>query len=120
MFAIAASVLTQSAARILRFGVSLATSSVTGRGFTAQSNITGLSASTKLVRLSHSPEFWQQLSAPTVARPHLNLSRRVFQGVPLAKNLTVSSTWTPTAAMPSAFYWPLLVPCALRAPAPVN
>ena len=22
--------------------------------------------------------------------------------------------------MPSAFYWPLLVPCALRAPAPVN
>ena len=35
-------------------------------------------------------------------------------------SLTVSSTWTPTAAMPSAFYWPLLVPCALRAPAPVN
>jgi hypothetical protein len=27
-------------------------------------------------------------------------------------SLTVSSTWTPTAAMPSAFYWPLLVPCA--------
>ena len=80
MFAIAASVLTQSAARILRFGVSLATSSVTGRGFKAQSNITGLSASTKLVRLSHSLEFWQQLSASTVARPHLNLSRRVFPG----------------------------------------
>ena len=80
MFAIAASVLTQSAARILRFGASLATSSVTGRGFKAQSNITGLSASTKLVRLSHSLEFWQQLSAPTVARPHLNLSRRVFPG----------------------------------------
>ena len=80
MFANAASVLTQSAARILRFGVSLATSSVTGRGFKAQSNITGLGASTKLVRLSHSLEFWQQLSAPTVARPHLNLSRRVFPG----------------------------------------
>ena len=79
MFAIAASVLTQSAARILRFGASLATSSVTGRGFKAQSNITSLSASTKLVRLSHSLEFWQQLSAPTVARPHLNLSR-VFPG----------------------------------------
>ena len=80
MFAIAASVLTQSASRILRFGVSLATSSVTGRGFKAQSNITGLSASTKLVRLSHSLEFWQQLSASTVARPHLNFSRRVFPG----------------------------------------
>ncbi len=26
--------------------------------------------------------------------------------------LTGRSTWTPTAAMPSAFYWPLLVPCA--------
>jgi len=35
-----------------------------------------------------------------------------FQGLPMVKNLTVSSTWTPTAAMPSAFYWPLLVPCA--------
>ena len=80
MFANAASVLTQSAARILRFGVSLATSSVTGRGFKAQSNITGLGASTKLVRLSHSLESWQQLSASTVARPHLNLSRRVFPG----------------------------------------
>ena len=80
MFAIAASVLTQSAARILRFGVSLATSAVTGRGFKAQSNITGLGASTKLVRLSHSLESWQQLSASTVARPHLNLSRRVFPG----------------------------------------
>ena len=27
-------------------------------------------------------------------------------------SLTGRSTWTPTAAMPSAFYWPLLVPCA--------
>ena len=80
MFAIAASVLTQSAARILRFGVSLATSSVTGRGFKAQSNITGLSASTKLVRLSHSLEFWQQQQKFTVARPHLNFICRVFQG----------------------------------------
>ena len=80
MFAIAASVLTQSAARILRFGASLAASSFTGRGFKAQSKITGLGAFTKLVRLSHSLEFWQQLSASTVARPHLNLSRRVFPG----------------------------------------
>src|SRR5690606_30674710 len=35
-----------------------------------------------------------------------------LQGVPMVKNLTVRSTWTPTAAMPSAFLWPLLVPCA--------
>ena len=40
--------------------------------------------------------------------------------VPSRLSLTVSSTWAPTAAMPTAFYWPLLVPCALRAPAPVN
>ena len=80
MFATAASVLIQAAVRILKFGVLLAPSSLTGRGFKAQSNITGLGASTKLVRLSHSLEFWQQLSASTVARPHLNLSRRVFPG----------------------------------------
>jgi hypothetical protein len=80
MFANAASVLIQAAVHILKFGVLLAASSLTGRGFKAQSNITGLGASTKLVRLSHSLEFWQQLSAPTVARPHLNLSRRVFPG----------------------------------------
>ena len=36
------------------------------------------------------------------------------------ETLTGRSTWTPTAAMPSAFLWPLLVPCTLRAPAPVN
>ena len=80
MFAIAASVLTQSAARILRFGVSKASSSFTGRGVMSQSPITGLGASTKSACLSHSLEFWQQLSASTVARPHLNLSRRVFPG----------------------------------------
>ena len=80
MLANAASVLTRSAARILRFGVLLAASSFTGRGIVPQSPITGLGASTKLVRLSHSLESWQQLSAPTVARPHLNLSRRVFPG----------------------------------------
>ena len=80
MFAIAASVLTQSAARILRFGVLPTASSFTGRGLMSQSPITGLGASTKLVHLSHSLESWQQLSAPTVARPHLNLSRRVFPG----------------------------------------
>ena len=80
MFAIAASVLTQSAARILRFGASLTASSFTGRGIVSQSSITVLGASTKLARLSHSLESWQQLSAHTVARPHLNLSRRVFPG----------------------------------------
>lgn len=80
MFAIAASVLTRSAAHILRFGVLLAASSFTGRGVMSQSPITGLGASTKLVRLSHSLESWQQLSASTVAHPHPNLSGRVFQG----------------------------------------
>ena len=80
MFAVADSVLTRSAARILRFGVLLAASSFTGRSVLSQSLITGLGASTKLVRLSHSLESWQQLSASTVARPHLNLSRRVFPG----------------------------------------
>ena len=80
MFPNAASVVAQSAARILRFEVLMAASSFTGRGIVSQSSITGLGASTKLVRLSHSLESWQQLSASTVARPHLNLSRRVFPG----------------------------------------
>ena len=80
MFANAASVTTQSAAHILRFGVLLASSSLTGRGAMSQSPITGLGASTKLVRQSHSLESSQQLAASTVARPHLNLSRRVFPG----------------------------------------
>ncbi len=34
--------------------------------------------------------------------------------------LTVGSTRTPTLAMASPFFWPVLVPSALRAPAPVN
>ena len=80
MFANAASVVTQSAAYILRFGVSQAPSSFTGRGVMSQSPITGLGASTKPVRLSHSLEFWQQRSAFTVARTRLNLICRVFQG----------------------------------------
>jgi hypothetical protein len=80
MFPNAASVVAQSAARILRFEVLMAASSFTGRCLMSQSAITGLGASTNLVRLSHSLEFWQQLSASTVARPHLNLSRRVFPG----------------------------------------
>ena len=80
MFAIAASVLTQPVARILRFGALQAVSSFTGRGIMSQSPITGLGASTKSARLSHSLASWQQLSAPTVARTHLNLSRRVFPG----------------------------------------
>ena len=79
MFANAASVLIPAAVRILKFGVLLAASSLTGRGFKAQPNITGLGASTKLVRLSHSLESWQQHQAPTVARPHLNFICRVFQ-----------------------------------------
>jgi hypothetical protein len=94
MFAYAASVITQSAAHILRFGVLLASSSLTGRGATSQSPITGLGASTKLVRLSHSLESSQQLAASTVARPHLHISRRVFPGRANGQNLTVSSTWT--------------------------
>ena len=80
MFAIAASVLTRSVARILRFGASLAASSFTGRGVMSQSPITGLGASTKSACLSHSLESWQQHQSSTVARPHLNLSRRVFPG----------------------------------------
>ena len=80
MFANAASVLTQSAARILRFGVSQASSSFTGRSAMSQSPITGLGASAKLVRLSHSLEFWQQQQKFTVARPHLNFICRVFPG----------------------------------------
>ena len=81
MFAIAASVLTQSAARILRFGASQAPSSFTGRSAMSQSPITGLGASTRSACLSHSLEFWQQQQQKiTVARRHLNLSRRVFPG----------------------------------------
>ena len=80
MFAIAASVLTQSVARSFRFGVLRAASSFTGRGVMSQSPITGLGASTNSAHLSHSLESWQKLSASTVARPHLNLSRRVFPG----------------------------------------
>ena len=80
MFANAASVVTQSVAYILRFGVSQTPILFTGRGGMSQLPITGLGASTKMVRLSHSLESWQQLSASTVARPHLNLSRRVFPG----------------------------------------
>ena len=80
MFANAASVLTQAVVRVLKFGVLLASSSFTGRGAMSQSPITGLGASTRSVCLSHSLEFWQQLSASTVARPHLNFSRRVFPG----------------------------------------
>ena len=81
MFANAVFVPIQSTARRLRFGVLLAPSSFTGRGLKAHSPITGLGASTKPVRLSHSLEFRQQRSAFTVARPHLNLICRVFQGL---------------------------------------
>jgi hypothetical protein len=80
MFAIAASLLTQAAACILRFGISQALSPFIGLGVMSQSPITGLGASTQLVRLSHSLESWQLLSASTVARYHLNLISLVFQG----------------------------------------
>ena len=80
MFANAASVLTQAVVRILKFGVLLASSSFTGCSAMSQSTITGLGASTRSVCLSHSLESWQQRSAFTVARTHLNLSRRVFPG----------------------------------------
>ena len=80
MFAIAASMLTQPVARILRFGALQAVSSFTGRGVMSQSAITGLGASTKSVCLSHSLEFWQQQQKLTVARPHLNFICRVFPG----------------------------------------
>ena len=80
MFAIAASVLTQSVARSFRFGVLRAASSFTGRGVMSQSPITGLGASTRSACLSHSLEFWQQQQKITVARPHLNFICRVFQG----------------------------------------
>ena len=38
----------------------------------------------------------------------------------ISPGLTVGSTRTPTLAMASPFLWPVLVPSALRAPAPVN
>ena len=80
MFANAASVLTQAVVRILKFGVLLASSSFTGCSAMSQSTITGLGASTRSACLSHSLEFWQQHQTSIVARPHLNLSRRVFSG----------------------------------------
>ena len=40
--------------------------------------------------------------------------------MPPLLSLTGRSTRTPTQAMPSAFSWPVSVPSALRAPAPVN
>ena len=121
MFAIAASLLTQPAARILRFGVLLATSSFTGRGVMSQSPITGLGASTKLVGLSHSLESCQQLSASTVARSHLNLSRRVFPG--LANGQKPNCKFNVDANSGHAFGILLAAVGALRpcgAPAPVN
>ena len=121
MFAIAASVLTQPVARILRFGALQAHRSFTGRNSMSQSPITGLGGSTKLVRLSHSLESWQQLSAPTVARPHLNLSRRVFPG--RANGQKPNCKFNVDANSGHAFGILLAAVGALRpcgAPAPVN
>ncbi|MEJ5898493.1 hypothetical protein WIT60_16840 [Aquabacterium sp. G14] len=121
MLALAAFVLTQSAARILRFGASLTASSFTGRGVMSQSPFTGLGASTKLVRLSHSLESWQQLSAHTVARPHLNLSRRVFPG--RANGQKPNCKFNADANSGHAFGILLAAAGTLRpcgAPAPVN
>jgi hypothetical protein len=113
MFANAASVLTQSAAHILRFGVLLAASSL----HRARRHV-----SIELSPVWVLPPSWcachtlwnSGSSFQHPPWPALTSTSAVvcFQGVPLVKNLTVSSTWTPTAAMPSAFYWPLLVPCA--------
>ena len=121
MFASAASVLIQAAVRILKFGVLLPASSFTGRGTVSQSSITGLGASTKLVRLSHSLESSQQLAASTVARPHLNLSRRVFPG--RANGQKPNCTFNVDANSGHAFGILLAAVGALRpcgAPAPVN
>ena len=121
MFVNAASVHTQPVARILKFGVSQAPRSLTGRGVMSQSPITGLGASTKLVRLSHSLESWQQLSASTVACPHLNLSRRVFPG--RAKGQKPNCTFNVDANSGNAFGILLAAVGALRtcgASAPVN
>ena len=121
MFANAASVLIQAAMRFLRFGASLAASSFTGRGVMSQSPITGLGASTKSACLSHSLESWQQLSASTVARPHLNLSRRVFPG--RATGQKPNCKFNVDANSGHAFGILLAAVGALRpcgAPAPVN
>ena len=121
MFANAASVLTQSAARILRFGVSLAASSSTGRSLKSQSNFTGLGASTQSVCLSHSLEFWQQQQKFTVARPHLNFICRVFQG--RATGAKPNWAFNVDANSGHAFGILLAAVGALRpcgAPAPVN
>ncbi len=121
MFASAASVLVQASTRILRFGVSLAASSSTGRRLKSQSNFTGLGASTKSVRLSHSLEFWQQHQTSIVARPHLNLSRRVFSG--RANGQKPNCTFNVDANSGHAFGILLAAVGALRpcgAPAPVN
>ena len=121
MFATAASVLIQATVRILKFGILLAPSSFTGRGIVSQSSITGLGASTKSARLSHSLESWQQLSAPTVARPHLNLSRRVFPG--RAKGQKPNCKFNVDANSGHAFGIFMAAVGTLRpcgAPAPVN
>ena len=121
MFAIAASMLTQPVARILRFGALQAVSSFTGRGIMSQSPITGLGASTKSARLSHSLASWQQLSAPTVAHTHLNLSRRVFPG--RANGQKPNWAFNVDANSGHAFGILLAAVGALRpcgAPAPVN
>ena len=121
MFANAASVLTQSAARILRFGVPQTPSSLTGRGVMSQSPITGLGASTKSVRLSHSLEFRQKRQAITVARPHLNFICRVFPG--RATGQKPNWAFNVDANSGHAFGILLAAVGALRpcgAPAPVN
>jgi hypothetical protein len=112
MFANAASVLIQAAMRFLRFGASLAASSFTGRGscLNRLSPVWVLQPSRFVCHtLWNSGKSVKQSPWPALTSTS---SVVCFQGVPLVKNLTGRSTWTPTAAMPSAFYWPLLVPCA--------
>ena len=87
----------------------------------SQSPITGLGASTKLVRLSHSLASRQQQQKITVARPHLNRSRRVFPG--RANGQKPNCKFNVDANSGHAFGILLAAVGALRpcgAPAPVN
>ena len=62
-------------------------------------------------------------SAPCQSQPNQGNSGQVSALLPPSTSrpsLTGGSTRTPTWAMPSAFSWPMSVPSALRAPAPVN
>ena len=91
------------------------------RTATAQALITGLSASTKSARLSHSLDSWRQQHTITVAHTHLNLNFRVFPG--LIKCQKPNCKFNVDANSGHAFGILLAAAGALRpygAPAPVN